>query len=65
MAAVDTLAAGDVFQGAFVLAIGEGNDVADATRFANAAAALQCTRVGGRLGAPTRAEVDALLRRPR
>ena len=31
-------------------------------RFANAAAALKCTRFGGRLGAPTRAEVDAYLR---
>jgi sulfofructose kinase len=32
-------------------------------RFANAAAALKCTRFGGgRLGAPSRAEVEALLR---
>ncbi len=60
--AVDTLAAGDVFHGAFTLAIGEGRSVADAARFANTAAALKCTRFGGRLGAPTRAEVDALLR---
>jgi sugar/nucleoside kinase (ribokinase family) len=36
--------------------------VADAAAFANAAAALKCTRFGGRLGAPIRAEVEALLR---
>ena len=60
--AVDTLAAGDVFHGAFALAIGEGKTVADAASFANAAAALKCTRRGGRRGAPTREEVDALLR---
>jgi sulfofructose kinase len=59
--AVDTLAAGDVFHGAFAVALGEGLDTAAAARFANAAAALKCTRFGGRLGAPTRAQVDALL----
>jgi sulfofructose kinase len=59
--AVDTLAAGDVWHGAFALALGEGNDVESAARFANAAAAIKCTRFGGRLGAPTRAEVVAFL----
>ena len=62
---VDTLAAGDVFHAAFALAIGERRAVADAAAFANAAAALKCTRFGGRLGAPVRAEVDALLRSAR
>jgi len=57
--AVDTLAAGDTWHGAFTLALGEGSGVEDAARFANVAAALKCTRFGGRLGAPTRAEVDA------
>jgi sulfofructose kinase len=59
--AVDTLAAGDVWHGAFTLALGEGRDVATAARFANVAAAIKCTRFGGRLGAPTRAEVETLL----
>lgn len=59
--AIDTLAAGDVFHGAFALCIGEGETVADAVRFANAAAAIKCTRFGGRLGAPNRAEAEALL----
>jgi sulfofructose kinase len=59
--AVDTLAAGDVWHGAFTLALGEGQEIADAARFANAAAAIKCTRAGGRLGAPSRAEVLAQL----
>ncbi len=58
---VDTLAAGDVWHGAFTLGLGEGKDVESAARFANIAAAIKCTRFGGRLGAPRRAEVDTLL----
>jgi sulfofructose kinase len=59
--AVDTLAAGDVWHGAFTLALGGGSDVDDAARLANAAAAIKCTRFGGRRGAPTRAEVAAFI----
>jgi sugar/nucleoside kinase (ribokinase family) len=59
--AVDTLAAGDVFHGAFALALAEGCDEMAAMRFAAAAAALKCRRFGGVAGAPRRAEVDALL----
>jgi sulfofructose kinase len=55
--AVDTLAAGDVWHGAFTLALAEGLDVAAAARFANVAAAIKCTRSGGRRGTPSRAEV--------
>jgi sulfofructose kinase len=58
---VDTLGAGDVFHGAFALAITEGQDVEQALRFASAAAALKCTRFGGAFAAPQRAEVEALL----
>jgi len=58
--AVDTLGAGDVFHGAFTLALAEGQEVRDALRFAAAAAALKCTRTGGGLGAPQRAEVEDL-----
>jgi sulfofructose kinase len=57
--AVDTLAAGDIWHGAFTLALGERRAIADAVRFANVAAAIKCTRRGGRSGAPTRAEVEA------
>ena len=59
--AVDTLAAGDVFHGAFAFGLVEGWPVEQAIRFATAAAAIKCTRFGGRLGAPTRAEVEAFL----
>jgi sulfofructose kinase len=50
---VDTTGAGDVFHGAYTLAIGGGLGVAEAMSFASAAAALKCTRPGGRAGIPT------------
>ena len=59
--AVDTLAAGDVFHGAFAFGLAEGWEIPAAIRFASAAAAIKCTRFGGRLGAPTRAEVESFL----
>jgi len=62
---VDTLGAGDIFHGAFTLAIIENQDLAEALRFASAAAALKCTRYGGAFAAPQRAEVEALLRQNR
>jgi sulfofructose kinase len=60
---VDTLGAGDVFHGAFGLAVLEGKSIRDAARFACAAASLKCTRFGGRLGCPTRSETEALAAR--
>ena len=62
--AVDTLAAGDIFHGAFALALAEGRPEEEALRFANAAAAIKCTRFGGGAGAPRRGEVEALLGAP-
>ena len=62
--AVDTLGAGDVFHGAFTLALAEGKTEIAAMRFAAAAAGLKCARLGGSAGAPHRAEVDALLAAP-
>jgi sulfofructose kinase len=59
--AIDTLGAGDVWHGAFTLALAERMAVGAAARFANAAAAIKCTRFGGRGGAPRRDEVEALL----
>ena len=58
---VDTLGAGDVFHGAFALAITEQQELRQALRFASAAAALKCTRFGGAFAAPQRAEVEELL----
>lgn len=57
----DTLGAGDVWHGAFALALAEGKDESDAARFAHVTAALKCTGFGGRKATPTRAEVDAFL----
>ncbi|VWX61054.1 putative sugar kinase [Burkholderiales bacterium 8X] len=62
--AIDTLGAGDVFHGAYALAIAEGCAVTEAARFANAAAAIKCTRASGRRGIPLRSEVDAWLAQP-
>lgn len=59
---VDSLGAGDVWHGAFALALGEGQSLRSALRFANASAAIKCTRPGGRAGAPSRAEVTQFLK---
>jgi sulfofructose kinase len=58
---VDTLGAGDVFHGAFALAVTEKQELRQALQFASAAAALKCTRFGGAFAAPQRAEVEQLL----
>lgn len=59
--AVDTLAAGDVFHGAFAHGLIQGQLMTDIIRFANAAAAIKCARFGGRAGSPTAAEVLSFL----
>ncbi len=59
--AVDTLAAGDVFHGAFLLALAEGKPIDQAARFANVAAAFKCRGFGSRTTTPTREEVDGFL----
>jgi len=59
--AVDSLGAGDVFHGAFALALTEKQELREALRFASAAAALKCTRFGGAFAAPQRIEVEELL----
>ncbi|RHR54914.1 ribokinase [Parabacteroides sp. AF17-28] len=56
--AVDTTAAGDVFNGALTVALSEGRDLKDAARFACKASAISVTRVGAQSSAPYRNEVD-------
>jgi ribokinase len=63
--AVDTTAAGDAFNGALAVALGEGRGLGDALAFATAAAGLACTRRGAQDSLPLRAEVDAVLDRGR
>lgn len=58
---VDTLGAGDVMHGAFALGLARGERIENALQFACAAAALKCTRPGGRAGAPRANEVERLL----
>ena len=59
--AVDTTAAGDTFCGAFVAALNLGDALPAALRYACAASALACTRLGAQSSIPQRAEVEALL----
>jgi ribokinase len=59
--AVDTVGAGDCFNGAFAVALMEGHDPWTAARFASAAAAISVTRRGAQASMPSRSEVDAFL----
>jgi ribokinase len=59
--AVDTTGAGDVFHGAFAVALTAGDPFERCLRFASAAASLKCRTLGGRAGLPTPYEVTRLL----
>jgi ribokinase len=59
--AVDTTAAGDIFNGALAVALAEDRTLPDAVSFAQAAAAISVTRPGAQPSAPLRAEIDRLL----
>lgn len=61
--AVDTTAAGDTFNGALAVALSENQPLADAVRFANAAAAISVTRLGAQPSAPTRKEIETFIKR--
>ena len=61
VSAVDTTAAGDVFNGALAVGLGEGKSIRDAVVFANYAAALSVTRLGAQSSAPTREETEAFI----
>jgi ribokinase len=60
---IDTTAGGDCFAGAFTIALTEGQSPRDALRFAVYASALKVTKFGAQSGLPTRAEVEAFLKR--
>lgn len=55
--AVDTTAAGDVFNGALAVAISEGKGIEEAVSFANKAAAISVTRIGAQCSVPYRKEI--------
>ncbi len=56
--AIDTTAAGDVFNGALTVALSEGKTIEDAVHFANKAASISVTRMGAQASAPFRKEIN-------
>lgn len=58
--AVDTTGAGDVFRAAFIYGLLNDFPPQQLLRFANAAAAVACTRAGAMAGVPTLAEAERL-----
>jgi ribokinase len=56
--AVDTTAAGDVFNGALAVALAEGKSLYDSVVFANRAASISVTRMGAQASVPFRNEID-------
>jgi ribokinase len=55
--AIDTTAAGDVFNGALAVAVSEGKDLYEAVLFANKAASISVTRMGAQASVPFRSEL--------
>lgn len=58
---VDTTAAGDCFNGAFLVALSEGMNHKKAVAFANAASSVAVTRSGAQVSIPDRKETDEVL----
>jgi ribokinase len=58
---LDTTAAGDTFNGAFVTGLMSGKSLEDAIVFAHAAAAISVTRFGAQTSIPTLKEVVEFL----
>ena len=59
--AIDTTGAGDAYNGGFVTALSEGNDIFAAARFAAATAALSVQKMGTTPSMPTREEIEDFL----
>ena len=63
--AIDTIAAGDTFNGALITALLEVKPLNEAIRFAHAAAAIAVTRKGAQPSVPWREEIDEFLNQQR
>jgi ribokinase len=61
--ALDTTAAGDVFNGALAVALCENEPLGGAVRFAHAGAAISVTRLGAQPSIPNRKEIEEFLSR--
>ncbi len=59
---VDTTGCGDVFHGAYALAIARGRSVQEAAAYANGAAALSATCFGGREGIPSNEQLTRFIK---
>lgn len=59
---VDTTAAGDTMNGAFLVALAEGKTIEEALRFGNMASSIAITRKGAQASIPTRSETDEAIR---
>ncbi len=58
---VDATGAGDAFRAGFIYGVLQKSNVPDRLRFANAAGALSCTKLGAIASVPTLSEVQKLL----
>jgi ribokinase len=59
--AIDTVAAGDAFNGALAVALSRGDKLLDSVHYANAAGALSVTRIGAQPSLPTAEEIMRFL----
>jgi len=59
---VDTVGAGDAFCGGLVTLLAEGETLVESARFATAAAALACTKIGAQASLPARTDIESLWR---
>jgi ribokinase len=60
---IDTTGAGDAFNGALAVFLAEGYELEEACKRANAAAAIQITKLGAQEGLPTREELEDFLQK--
>ena len=60
VAAIDTTAAGDCFNGALAVALSENKDIRSTVAFACKAAAISTTRMGAQNSLPTRKELESM-----
>ena len=60
---IDTVAAGDAFNGGLAVALSEGKPLAEAIRWGAAAGALATTKPGASSSMPTRTELETLLKK--